>query len=298
MTAPRQFLPGSTYLITHRISERRFFLRPSKLVNAILAYLLAVISKRYGVLLHAACVLSNHLHIVLTDPGARLPEFQRDLDSLAARAVNCLLGRWGSLFDRDALSVVRLETPDAILAKMVYVLANPVAAGLVRRGREWPGLWSPPALIGRGGTVVDRPEEFFREDGPLPPQAVLRFSRPPGFDKDPGFTAELLHQLARDEDRAAANLGKAGRSFLGVARVLAQKWYARPATSAPHRGLRPRVACRNRWKRVEALRRLKRFRVEYEEALDAWRDGRRDVTFPAGTWLMRVLHGARCAAMA
>jgi hypothetical protein len=59
MTAPRQVLEGTTYLVTRRTSERRCFLRPSKEINAIFGYLLASISERYGVLVHAVCVLSN-----------------------------------------------------------------------------------------------------------------------------------------------------------------------------------------------------------------------------------------------
>ncbi|HSN14760.1 MAG TPA: hypothetical protein VLT61_09020, partial [Anaeromyxobacteraceae bacterium] len=79
---------------------------------------------------------------VLTDLHARLPDFNRILNGLVARATNCLLGRWKCFWDPDSYSAVRLETTNAILEKMVYVLANPVAAGLVRRGSEWPGLWS------------------------------------------------------------------------------------------------------------------------------------------------------------
>jgi hypothetical protein len=59
MTAPRQVLEGSTYLVTRRCSERRFFLRPSRETTEIFGYILAVMSERYGILLHAFCVLSN-----------------------------------------------------------------------------------------------------------------------------------------------------------------------------------------------------------------------------------------------
>ncbi len=182
MTAPRQVLEGTTYLVTRRASERRFFLRPAKETTAIFGYLLAVLSERYGILLHAACVLSNHFHLVLTDPDARLPEFHRDLDALVARAVNCALGRWEALWERDSYSAVRLETPDAVLEKMVYVLANPVAAGLVRRGGDWPGLWSDPKLIGGEGVVLRAAEGLLPRKRPLardrspavPPASRLR----------------------------------------------------------------------------------------------------------------------------
>ena len=171
MTAPRQVLAGTTYLITRRCSERRFFLRPSRILNAIVLYLLAVAARRYGILIHAYCVLSNHLHLVVTDPQARLPEFHRYFGGLAARAINCLLGRWESFWDPGSYSAVRLETADAIVEKMVYVLANPVAAGLVRRGKEWPGLWSDPSSIGGDAIVAEKPSVFFRKKGPMPESA-------------------------------------------------------------------------------------------------------------------------------
>jgi hypothetical protein len=294
MTAPRQVLEGVCSLVTRRCSERRFFLRPSRDTNAIALYLLAVLSERYGILVHAFCLLSNHYHFVVTDPEARLPDFHRDFDALVARAVNCSLGRWESLWDRDSYSAVRLEGRDAILEKTVYVLANPVEAGLVRRGAEWPGLWSGERLMRGQRLEIRRPERFFREDGPLPPVASLKLHPPPGFDDQADFVDEVFARLRDEEDRIAAERARAGRGFLGVARVLAQNPNARPASGEPRRDLNPRVACRNKWKRIEALLALKEFRRTYREAFEAWRAGLREVVFPPGTWLMRVQHLARC----
>jgi putative transposase len=45
MTAARRVLPGQTYLVTRRCSERRFFLRPSTVTNAIFLYALAVAAR-------------------------------------------------------------------------------------------------------------------------------------------------------------------------------------------------------------------------------------------------------------
>jgi hypothetical protein len=173
------------------------------------------------------------------------------------------------------------------------VLANPVAAGLVRRGNEWPGLWSDPRLIGREPAVVERPKDFFRADGPLPAAAGLQLHPPRGFDRA-SFVAAVQEQLVRAEDRAAAELAAAGRSFLGVARVVAQSPNARPAPGEPRRGMNPRVASKNKWKRIEALLRLAEFATAYREALASWKAGGRDALFPPGTWLMRVQHRACC----
>ena len=98
MTAPRQVLPGTTYLVTRRCTQRQLLLRPSPTIGAIFLYVLAVAARRFGIRVHAFCVLSNHYHLVVTDPGAQLPAFGQYLDSLVARATNASLGRWESFW--------------------------------------------------------------------------------------------------------------------------------------------------------------------------------------------------------
>ena len=67
MTAPRQILPGTTYLVTRRCFQRQLLLKPSASTSAIFSYVLALAAARYGVQVHAYCVLSNHFHLVVTD---------------------------------------------------------------------------------------------------------------------------------------------------------------------------------------------------------------------------------------
>src|SRR5512141_3450550 len=136
MTAPRQILTGTTYLVTRRCFQRQFLLRPCATTNDIFLYVLAVAARRFGIAVHAFCVMSNHFHLVVTDPYARLPAFEQYLDSLVARAVNASLGRWESFWAPSSYSAVALATPEDIVDKAAYVLANPVAAGLVRRGDD------------------------------------------------------------------------------------------------------------------------------------------------------------------
>ncbi len=295
MTAPRQVLPGATYLITRRCVDRMFLLRPSPLVNAVFEYVLAAKARKYGILLHAYCVLSNHWHCVLTDPLGRLPDFQRDVGSAVARALNAGLARWEYFWAPGPYSAVALQTPDDVLDKMVYVLANPVAAGLVRRGSEWPGLWSAPSRIGAAAREVWRPKHYFREKGTTPESAPLRLVCPEGFSSVEALRRQLTKALEEREDRAVRDLAEAGRSFMGARKVLAQKPFARPATEEPRRTLKPRVASRNKWRRLEAITRLKTFVAEYREAWRAFKAGAREVVFPEGTYGMRVWCGVTCA---
>ena len=42
MTAPRQVTPGSIYLVTRRCTQRQFLLKPSRAVNEVFLYILAL----------------------------------------------------------------------------------------------------------------------------------------------------------------------------------------------------------------------------------------------------------------
>jgi hypothetical protein len=65
------------------------------------------------------------------------------------------------------------------------------------------------------------------------------------------------------------------------------KWRDCPASVEPRRNLRPQVAGRNKWARIEALLRNRAFVLEYAIARDRWRNGI-PVMFPPGTyWLQR-----------
>jgi REP element-mobilizing transposase RayT len=290
MSAPRQILPGTTYLVTRRCAQRQFLLRPSKTTNDIFLYLLAVAAERYGVEVHAFCVLSNHWHAVVTDPEARLPAFQQFLDALLARAINASLGRWEVFWAPNSYSAVTLVLPDDIVDKAAYALANPVAAGLVRSGRLWPGLWCPPERVGGEALEPRRPKHFFDEKGLLPEKARLKTTPPPGFTAEE-FRERLAARLAELEARAVK---EHGGQFLGAVRVMAQKPTARPRPGEPRRGLSPRVATRDKWKRIEALGRLKEFLRRYRAALAERCAGSLEAVFPRGTYLMRVAQGVPC----
>ncbi len=88
VTAPREIVPGRTYLVTRRCTQRQFLLKPSARTNELAGYCLALAAQHTGVLLHAVCFLSNHWHGVVTDPLARLPEFLERFHRLFARAQN------------------------------------------------------------------------------------------------------------------------------------------------------------------------------------------------------------------
>jgi REP element-mobilizing transposase RayT len=268
-------------------------------LNAIFLYVLAAAARRHGILVHAFCVLSNHCHLVLTDPRGELPGFMQYLDSLVARAVNASIGRFEGFWATDgSYSAVEPIEPADVLAKVAYVLANPVAAGLVRVGAEWPGLWTAPDQIGTTTLAARRPEFFFDPKGYMPESIDLELTVPPGFASAGDFRARLADELRREERNHQRELAAKGRRFMGAARVLAQNPRTRPAPGEPRFELSPRIAARDKWRRIEALQRVKEFLRAYREAYAARRAGIENVVFPPGTYLLRIMHGVQVAGAA
>ena len=294
MTAPRRIVAGTTYLVTRRTAQRQFLLKPSDLTNRTVGYILAVAAARHGIRLHAVAVLSNHIHLVLTDPNADLPRFCQYFDSLVARAMNAGLGRWDGFWSSGSYSAVVPLNPDDVVEKTAYTLANPVQAGLVAKGREWPGLWSDPEAVGGAWRTFERPKHFFSETGFMPTLATIELSPPPGFGVA-AFRALVSSGLAAKEAAKASALESEGKRFLGVRRVLAQRHTDAPVSVEPRRGLNPRVASRDKWRRIEALMRLKSFLADYRDALARFRAGIEGVVFPHGTYRMRVFLDVPCA---
>jgi putative transposase len=295
VTSPRQVVPATTYLVTRRCAQRQLLLKPSKLTDDVFGYVLAVAAARYGILLHALVVMSNHYHLVLTDVRGQLPLFGQLLDSLVARAMNASYGRWESFWAPSSYSAVACVTTEDVVEKAAYALANPAASGLVASGKEWPGLWSGPDAVVGEPRVFARPAHFFDPRGSMPKAATLVFSPPPGFTAEE-FRERLSNRLSEHEEVAARKLEAEGRRPMGARKVLAQKHTDHPAPGEPRRKLNPRIAARDKWKRIEALGRLTSFLRDYRAALAKLRAGVTDAVFPHGTYHLRVLLGVPCAA--
>ena len=292
---PRRVVPGKTLFISRRCSERRFFLRPCKATRSTVLYLVAEAANRFGVKVHALCVMSNHLHMVITDTEGRYPEFLCQVHKLIAKTLNAHWGRWENLWASEQTSVVELTDEASVLDKIAYTLANPAEAHLVASIDEWPGASSWGALDGRV-MELRRPGWFFDEKGPMPERVTMRYEVPPAFA---GMSREGWAKLVRTEvrkrERAAARERKElGLEVLGRRKVMRQSAFEAPKTSAPRRGLKPRVAGRNKWRRIEALQRNKAWLEAYRSAFVRLRDGFRDAVFPAGTYELARLGLVTC----
>jgi REP element-mobilizing transposase RayT len=279
-------------------------LRPDQRMTQILLYLLALFARRHRLEVHAFCAMSTHLHLVVTDVDGNLPRFLHSFHRMVALCTKTLR-RWPHVvWDKSSTSVVRLETPAAVVEKIAYVLANPVTARLVRGAHQWPGAKVLAGEIGSGEIGADRPEVYLDPENPSwPERATLPISLPPGLDPDAVavFHRQVAAEIARVEQRVEAEMREQGRSFPNARDLCTVSPQTRPKTVEPLVDRNPTFAPgRNR---SDAARRavfaLRTFRSLYRQALARWQNLERDVVFPAGTWWMRVFHGAfaECAGL-
>ncbi len=293
MTAPRSIVPGQTYLLTRRCSERRFFLRPDVVTTRIFLYCLAEAAERFGIRVLAWMAMSNHYHAVVEDPQGVLPRFLAHFHKLSARSLNARWGRWENLWAAEQASAVRLIERGDVLDKVVYALANPVADHLVERALEWPGTSSLAALDGRR-LRLGRPMSFFSEDGVMPETVSLEARVPSGWPGGREAWSEAVREgVGRAEVAARKERAAMGKRVVGARAIRDALPNHRPTTREPRRNLRPQLACRNGALRIVELRALKLFRSAYAEARALFIAGL-DVLFPWGTYKLVHELGARC----
>jgi putative transposase len=276
-------------MITRRCSERRFFLRPDRETNNAFIYCLAVAAQKYGVKVIFTATMSNHHHTGVLDVDGRLPDFLAHFHKLIAKHQNALRGRWEAMWAPEQTSAVELIQPDDIFEKMVYAFCNPVLGHLVEKVHHWPGVTSLAATLADRPLAATRPVTFFRPDGDMPPFVSLALHLPPELvcDSRATFSARLQERVASEELKAATERRRTGRAIVGRAVVRAQRWSDSPRSREPRRKLDPRVACRNTWRRIEALARNKVWLEAYRNARAAFLKGASAI-FPPGTfWLQR-----------
>ena len=297
MSRPREVLPGRTYLITRRCTQRQFLMRPDAATNEAFVYCLAVAAERHGIEVLFTIAMSNHHHTGIFDPNGEYPAFLEYFHKLFAKCQNALRGRWENFWSSEQTSVVRLLDAEDVLNKLVYAACNPVEAALVELALQWPGVSSLRPMLSGINLTAKRPAHFFRADGTMPDVVTLQFVRPVEFRQLSyrEWIDLIVERVKRREKELRFERAKMGRAILGVRAVLQQRWSSRPRSGEVRRGVCPRLGAINKWRRREALLTNKSFLVAYYEARSALLSGIRAALFPCGTYWLKRFAKVTCA---
>jgi REP element-mobilizing transposase RayT len=100
--------------------------------------------------LKVAVVMPDHVHLILTPLVNRrameicsLAAIMDAVKGASSHKINRLLRRRGRVWQAESFDHV-LRSSENLDAKMIYLLENPVRAGLVREWPEYPWLWRKP----------------------------------------------------------------------------------------------------------------------------------------------------------
>lgn len=100
---------------------------------------LASANERYGAVIQAYCLMSNHYHLLLKTPEGNLPEIMRHINGAYTTYFNVKRKRSGHLFQgRYKAILVEADSYAAELSR--YIHLNPIRVGLAEKPEDYP--WS------------------------------------------------------------------------------------------------------------------------------------------------------------
>ena len=286
-----RYLPGDDHLveITCRTIQRRFLLRPSPQLNALILGALARFQKRHGMKICGFVYLSNHCHLLLRPRSVdQLAGFMRDVNSKIAREVARLYGWREKIWGRRYTDIVTSHEPEAQVDRLRYLLEQGCKEGLVASPRHWPGVSSTRAMLSGDcleGLWINRTELYRAgERGESNPDASftstyrLELSPLPCWeDLAPHACQARVRAMVREIESSMD-----GVEVLGRAAVCGINPRDRPGSTA-RRVPAPRfhaIAPHVR-RALEVGYRL--VCLSYRQAFEAWREGK-TADFPVGCY--------------
>gem|GEM_PF-525307 len=136
---------GAYHHITNRgIRRQPIFYEPEDRYD--LYELIGRAHERFGIVVHSFCLMTNHIHLIVETPRGGLSKALQLIESSYVRRFNKRHGFDGPLFkDRFHSRLIQQDT--YLRNAIVYVMANPLDAGMVDQLCDYP--WSSyPYFVG------------------------------------------------------------------------------------------------------------------------------------------------------
>jgi putative transposase len=128
--SPRVEYEGARYHVLNRGNYREDLFTLGRTGDSFRATLFEA-CERYGWMLHAYVVMSNHYHLALETPQANLSAGMQYLQSVFSNRFNKFVGERGHVF-QGRYKALLLEDSTALLQVVDYIHLNPVRAGVVQ----------------------------------------------------------------------------------------------------------------------------------------------------------------------
>jgi putative transposase len=148
--------PGAYYHITSRGNEQKDIFKSQRDREKFLGYLESA-TTRYGAVIQAYCLMSNHYHLLLETPGGNLSQIMRHINGAYTTYYNIKRKRSGHLF-QGRYKAILVEADEYLAELSRYIHLNPVRVGIVERPEryrwssytDYTGHSEPPAWLRTG----------------------------------------------------------------------------------------------------------------------------------------------------
>ena len=295
-------LAGDYYMVTCRVLLRRYLFKPDRAITNAFKYLFGVYAREHGIRIFAVCVMSTHYHLVVLDTRGVLPDFLMDVNRSLANVVKARYRTSGAVFQQEP-SKVKLHGAEAIITKIAYVLANPVAAAAVRDPREWPGLRTRLADMGRSVVHGTRPEHYFGRRKTMVADASFAVEVPPlllqtyGAD---GTKRRLAEALEVKIAEARAEVRRKGWTYLGARRAMSVSPFKQAVAYEVFGARNPDLSTYglSEEEAADVKREYIAFHLAYQDCRERMIRGEIDLLWPPGTWAMVQHFGQRASPVA
>jgi len=130
--------PGAHYHVTARGNEQKDIYKNRRDREKFLDYLESSVT-RYGAVIHAYCLMTNHYHLLLETPEGNLPEIMRHINGAYTNYYNTKRKRAGHLF-QGRYKAILIEADSYMMELSRYIHLNPVRVGMVTKPEDYQ--WS------------------------------------------------------------------------------------------------------------------------------------------------------------
>jgi putative transposase len=150
---PRFFAAGVLYHVIVRGNQRQKTFTSDSDYQAYIERL-ARYRKKYSYVVHAYCLMSNHVHLLVESSEQPLAKFMQGLQQSYSQYFNLKHRKTGHLFEGRYKAII-CEKDEYLLALIRYIHLNPVRAGMVKVPDRYRHSGHHAYLQGKATEIID-----------------------------------------------------------------------------------------------------------------------------------------------
>ena len=267
--------------------------------NKVILGILGRAQALYKIKICAFVFMGNHYHMIICGQAQNISPFMNYVNGEIAKAFRKLTGQYRGRFWESRFKEQRLATPHDVYRMILYIIINPVKAGLVRHPREYPGLisynlseetevrWIRPSKLRQLPKTYNATrdlKELRRLIACSDASYTLKidlFAWKSCFEEelDEALLFEMLDKELELENRAR-------KSFIGAEKLknqrLDKQWKTKKRLPTPF------VICSDEHLRKDLIMDYRAFVAECRAAWQKLKAGETDVKFPVGCYIPSI----------